>query len=64
MKLQEVLDAISGGTPVKISADCKDIFAGCMADTLKIDFDRVVGPYLDRDVYRINTMDGFITLAV
>ena len=64
MKLQDVLNVISGGTPIRISANCKDIFAGCMADVLKVDFNNVVGPYLNDDVYRINTMDGFITLAV
>lgn len=64
MKLIDVLNIISGGTPIKISVDCKDVFAGCMADTLKVDFNNIVGPYLDREVYRLNTMDGFITLAV
>lgn len=64
MTLQSVLDVISGGTPIKISVDCKDVFAGCMADTLKVDFNRVVGHALNREVYRLNTIDGFITIAV
>lgn len=64
MELKNILAVISGGTPIRISVDCKDVFAGCMADTLKSDFNIVVGPYLDREVYRINTIDGFITLAV
>ena len=64
MTLKNVLDVISGGTPIRISANCKDIYVGCMADTLKVDFNRIVGPYLGEEVYRLNTIDNMITIAV
>ena len=64
MTLENVLNVISGGTPIRISANFKDIFQGCMADVLKTDFKMIVGPYLDEEVYRINTIDGVITIAV
>ena len=70
MTLENVLSAISGGTKIVIHAHMKEIFRGCMADVSdegpmsKEDWYRIVGPYLREEVYRINTVDGFITLAV
>lgn len=63
MTLQNILNIISGDTPIKIIVDFKVIFAGCMSDTTKTNFNIIVGPYLSREVYRLNTMDGFITIA-
>lgn len=60
MKLKDVLAVISGGT----HADLKLIFKGEMAAIQKTVFEETVGPHLDSEVYRLNTVDGYITIAV
>lgn len=64
MKLKDVLAVISGGTHIKIYADLKLIFKGEMAAIQKTVFEETVGPHLDSEVYRLNTVDGYITIAV
>ena len=64
MKLHNVLNVISGGTNIRISANCKVIFSGQMSNVKIDDWTEIIGPYLDDEVYRINTVDGYITIAV
>lgn len=64
MKLKDVLAVISGGTRIEIYADLETVFSGKMAEITKTEWDQRVGSYMDREVYRINTVDGLITLAV
>lgn len=66
MELKNILSVISGGTGIQIFADLKSIFCGCMCEIKKEEFDRCVGEYLERKVYRINYNDEkkVITLAV
>jgi len=63
MKLRDVLNVISGGTNIRISVNCNTIFSGRMADVKVTDWTNTVGPYLDNEVYRLNTFNGYITIA-
>lgn len=66
MELKNILETISGGTGIQIYADHKSVFCGCMCEISKDEFNKCVGGYLERKVYRINYDDKkkVITLAV
>lgn len=64
MKLRDVLATISGGTPIRIFAGCTTIFSGKMAEITKKEWNLKVGGYMDCEVFRMNTVNGAITLAI
>lgn len=64
MKLNDVLSVISGGTYIIIYADLKEVFCGKMTHVNKKEWDKYMSDYVDREVIRINTMNGAITIAV
>lgn len=64
MKLNDVLSVISGGTKICIYVGCIAIFRGKMADASKEFWDENVKMFMDCEVIRINTSNGYITIAV
>lgn len=64
MRLQDVLNVISGGTDIRIYAGCLSIFHGKMCNANKANWDEHVGIYMDCEVIRLNAIDGAITIAV
>lgn len=63
MTLRNVLETISGGTKIKIHIDCNEVFSGCMSDITKEEFNNLIGENINNTVYRLNTMDGYLTIA-
>lgn len=64
MKLENVLNVISGGTKICIYVGCVKIFEGKMCEAKKSWWKENVEIYNDCEVIRLNTIDNAITIAV
>ena len=64
VKLKDLLEKIGGGTYIWIYVDNKEMFAGKMCAVSKSKWDKIMGEYMDRDIIRLNTTNGAITIAV
>ena len=64
MKLENVLNVISGGTKIRIYVGCIKIFEGKMCEVKKTWWDENVKQFYGCEVIRLNTVDNVITIAV
>lgn len=64
MKLWEILAVISGGTHIIIYDGCAEVFNGKMCEVKKSVWKENMNERIIKDVIRVNTIDGAITIAV
>lgn len=62
--LRDILSVISGGTHIIIYADFVEVFNGKMCNVSKNEWENKMYTYMNREVIRVNTVDGAITICV